>query len=64
LSLLNPTIPVRIGSTQTGCLPPDFARKKTVDDAINEIIQKYKAGELKNEDHFHNLKWMQRGVVT
>ncbi len=45
-------------------LATGFRPKKTVDDAINEIIQKYRAGELKNEDHFHNLKWMQRGAVT
>jgi nucleoside-diphosphate-sugar epimerase len=41
-----------------------FRPKKTVDDAIREIIQKYKSGELKDEDRFHNLKWMQKEVVT
>lgn len=40
-----------------------FRPKKTVGDAITEIIAKYQRGELKNEDRFHNLKWMQKEVV-
>ena len=39
-------------------------KKKTVDDAIKEIIQKFKNNELKDEDHFYNLKWMQKTVLT
>src|ERR1700712_774152 len=31
-----------------------FRPKKNVDDAIREIIQKHKAGELQDEDRFHN----------
>lgn len=40
-----------------------FRPKKTVDDAIREIVQKYRSGELRNEDRFHNLKWMQKEVI-
>ena len=35
-----------------------FKPKKTVRDAISEIVEAYRAGVLKNEPHFHNLKWM------
>jgi hypothetical protein len=34
-----------------------------VDHAISEIIQKYKAGELKDEEQCYNLKWMEKGYV-
>ena len=44
-------------------LATGFRPKKTVDDAIGEIIHKYRKGELKNEDRFHNLKWMQKEVL-
>ena len=40
-----------------------FRPKKTVNDAIREIVHKYRSGELKDEERFHNLKWMQRGVA-
>lgn len=40
-----------------------FRPKKTVNDAIREIVQKFRSGELKDEERFHNLKWMQREVV-
>ena len=45
-------------------LATGFKPKKTVEDAIKEIIQKYKNNELKDEDHFYNLKWMQQKVLT
>ena len=45
-------------------LATGFRPKKTVDDAIKEIIQKFKNNELKDEDHFYNLKWMQKTVLT
>ena len=45
-------------------LSTGFKPKKTVDDAVQEIIQKYKNNELKDEDHFYNLKWMQQTVLT
>jgi nucleoside-diphosphate-sugar epimerase len=44
-------------------LATGFRPKKKVDDAIREIVHKYRLGELKDEDRFHNLKWMQRGVA-
>jgi len=44
-------------------LATGFQPKKKVDDAIREIVHKYWLGELKDEDRFHNLKWMQRGVA-
>ena len=40
-----------------------FRPKKTVNDAIREMVHKYRSGELKDEDRFHNLKWMQKEVV-
>ena len=40
-----------------------FRPKKKVDDAIRELVHKYRGGELKDEERFHNLKWMQREVV-
>jgi nucleoside-diphosphate-sugar epimerase len=44
-------------------LATGFRPKKTVDDAIREIVHKYRSNELKDEDRFHNLKWMQREVL-
>ena len=44
-------------------LATGFRPKKTVDDAIREIAHKYRAGELRDEERFCNLKWMQREVV-
>lgn len=41
-------------------LATGFKPKKTVDDAIGEICAKVKAGELKDEDKFYNLRWMQQ----
>ena len=44
-------------------LATGFRPKKTVDDAISEIIHKYKSGELKDEDRHYNLKWMEKEVL-
>ena len=44
-------------------LATGFKPKKTVEDAIKEIVHKYRLGELKDEDRFYNLRWMQREVV-
>jgi nucleoside-diphosphate-sugar epimerase len=41
-------------------LATGYKPKKTVDDAIGEIIAKYQFGELKDEDRYYNLRWMQR----
>ena len=45
-------------------LATGFKPKKAVNDAVREIIEKYRAGELKDEDHFYNLKWMQKTVLA
>jgi nucleoside-diphosphate-sugar epimerase len=39
-------------------LATGYKPKKCVNDAIAEICEKYRAGILKDEDQFHNLKWM------
>lgn len=44
-------------------LATGFRPKKTVDDAIREIVHKYRSNELKDEDRFYNLKWMQQEVL-
>jgi nucleoside-diphosphate-sugar epimerase len=44
-------------------LATGFRPKKTVNDAIKELVHRYRDGELKDEDRFHNLKWMQREVL-
>jgi nucleoside-diphosphate-sugar epimerase len=43
-------------------LATGFSPKKKVEDAIKEIIAKVRSGELKDEERFYNLKWMQRTV--
>jgi nucleoside-diphosphate-sugar epimerase len=45
-------------------LATGFKPKKTVEDAVSEIIEKYRSGELKDMDHFYNLKWMQQTVLA
>ena len=44
-------------------LATGFTPKKTVEYAIKEICKKHNNGILKNEDRFHNLKWMQANVL-
>ena len=44
-------------------LTTGFAPKKSVEDAIREICEKHNKGALKNEDRFHNLKWMQTTIL-
>ncbi len=44
-------------------LATGYRPKKTVEDAITELIEKYRAGELKDEERFHNLKWMQKEIL-
>lgn len=44
-------------------LATGFSPKKTVEDAIIEIAAKYRAGELKDEERFYNLKWMQKEIL-
>lgn len=45
-------------------LATGFRPKKTVEHAVLEIIEKYRAGVLKDEEHFSNLKWMQKTVLA
>jgi nucleoside-diphosphate-sugar epimerase len=45
-------------------LATGFRPKKTVNDAIVEMAEKYGAGILKDEDHFYNLKWMERTILN
>jgi nucleoside-diphosphate-sugar epimerase len=44
-------------------LATGFRPKKRVDDAIREIVHKFRSGELKDEERFYNLKWMQRELL-
>ena len=43
-------------------LATGFRPKKTVNDAIKELAHRFRVGELKDEERFHNLKWMQKQV--
>ena len=46
-------------------LKTGFVPKKSVEHAIQEIIEKYRLGILKNKDQFYNLNWMEKtGVAT
>lgn len=45
-------------------LATGFRPKKTVNDAIREIIEKHRAGELQDEDHYYNLRWMEQTVLA
>jgi nucleoside-diphosphate-sugar epimerase len=45
-------------------LATGFKPKKGVEDAVKEIIAKFRAGELKDEDRFYNLKWMEQTVLS
>lgn len=44
-------------------LSTGFKPTKTVAHAIDEIMQAYRDGQLKDEEHFYNLKWMQKAVL-
>jgi nucleoside-diphosphate-sugar epimerase len=45
-------------------LATGFKPKKTVSDAIDEICAAYREGRLKDDERFHNLKWMQKTLFT
>ena len=45
-------------------LDTGFKPKKGVEIAIQEIIEKYNTGVLKDEEKFHNLKWMQSNSLS
>jgi nucleoside-diphosphate-sugar epimerase len=44
-------------------LAAGYRPKKTVDDAIRELVEKFRTGELKDEERFHNLQWMRKEVL-
>lgn len=44
-------------------LATGFRPRKTVEDAIREIVAAHQAGRIKDEERFYNLKWMQKEVV-
>jgi nucleoside-diphosphate-sugar epimerase len=73
--LVNKYIPVEIAVTESNdprsyrinsdkLLATGYKPKKTVEDAIREIIEQYRAGVLKDEDHFYNLRWMEKTVLA
>ena len=45
-------------------LATGFLPKKTVSDAVSEIMAAYENGDIKNEDRFHNLRWMKSQGLT
>ena len=45
-------------------LATGFRPKKTVGDAIAELVGLYRQGALKNEERHHNLQWMQKTVLS
>lgn len=44
-------------------LATGFKPKKTVDDAIKELVGLYRQGVWKDEPSFHRMKWMQKEVL-
>ncbi|MFO1321935.1 MAG: SDR family oxidoreductase [Burkholderiales bacterium] len=44
-------------------LATGYKPKKTVEDAIREIVAYFQAGRLKDEERYYNLKWMQKEVL-
>jgi nucleoside-diphosphate-sugar epimerase len=45
-------------------LATGFRPRKTVNDAIREIVVKFQRSELKDEARWYNLKWMQRELAA
>ncbi len=44
-------------------LATGFRPKKTVEDAITELVGMYAQGRITDEDRWYNLKWMQKEVL-
>ena len=42
-------------------LATGFRPRKTVDDALSEIVAEFQRGVLRDEDRWHNLRWMAKG---
>ena len=45
-------------------LSAGFRPKKTVEDAIREVIEKYRSGRLRDEDKHYNLRWMEKSLLV
>jgi nucleoside-diphosphate-sugar epimerase len=45
-------------------LATGFTPKKTVENAIDEICAAYRSGQLKDQERFHTLAWMQKTVFN
>jgi len=45
-------------------LATGFKPNKNVEDAVKEIVHAYQNGELKDEDQYYNLKWMQHSGLA
>jgi nucleoside-diphosphate-sugar epimerase len=45
-------------------LATGYKPKKTVEHAVQEIIESYRSGALRDEDHFYNLKWMEKTKIV
>jgi nucleoside-diphosphate-sugar epimerase len=52
----------RINSSKL--LATGFTPKKTIENAVCEIIGAYNQGKLKDEDQFYNLKWMEKSKLA
>ena len=44
-------------------LATGFRPRHTIDDAISQIVANYQRGVLKDEDRWHNLRWMSRAAA-
>ena len=44
-------------------LATGFKPKKSVEHAVQELIESYNNGALKDEDRFYNLKWMEKTIL-
>ena len=42
---------------------PAFGRRRTVEDAIKELVGLYRQGAWKDDPSFHRMSWMQKEVV-
>ena len=45
-------------------LATGFAPRWSVEDAVKEIIDRVRSGDLEEEDHFHNLRWMEKTLFA
>lgn len=44
-------------------LSTGYKPKKSVKHAVQEVIESYNSGALKDEDRFYNLKWMEKTIL-